>query len=130
MPERREFSRVAVDFPVVLIPTEGQAVEGRLGDISVAGIFVRTESKLERGVFCAVIVRLMGDVAIEGRGEVIRVTEGGLALSLESLNLDSYEHLCNLVSYNADDGERARAEIEAHPGIRRLGTPLPLSPNS
>ncbi len=130
MSDHREFSRVAVNFPVVLVPPSGEPIHGRLGDISVGGISVVTDAKLEVGTLCNVVVRLMDDVAIEGQGEIIRQLSDGLAVELESLSLDSYEHLCNVLLYNAEDSDQIIDEIQAHPGIRRLGTPLPLSPDT
>lgn len=128
--ERREFSRVSVSFPVVFVPEGGEPLDGRIGDISVAGAFILTDAALPVGTRCSIVVHLMGDVAIEGQGEVVRTGPDGVALELESLGLDSYEHLCNLVVYNAEDCDVVREEINAHSGIRRRGTPLPLSPNA
>jgi hypothetical protein len=86
------------------------------------GLFVTADHMFPVGNICQVCLVLeggAGECRIETTGEVVRVSEDGIAIQFEQIDLDSMEHLRKLVLFNADDPEQAEREIEENPGIRR-----------
>ena len=57
-------------------------------------------------------------LGVEVSGEVARKTEGGLAIEFEEIDVESVEHLHNLVLYNSDNPEEVEHEFAEHMGIK------------
>jgi hypothetical protein len=71
---------------------------------------------------CQVRIALGGSenpVIIDAKGKMVRSQEGSLAVEFTELDLDSYQHLQQLIVNNAVDPERAEQEFSAHRGIRK-----------
>lgn len=127
---QREFTRVRTRIPVD-IEHAGGHLEGSTRDISLNGMFVATDGVLAEETPCQAVLHIDGRggaIVIRATGTVIRVLTGGLAIHFQELHeLESYEHLRNLVLYNAADPAMAEQEFETHLGLKRVdpGSPPP-----
>jgi hypothetical protein len=92
-------------------------------DISLSGLRIATKDRpLAEGTACEVEIVLSDAepaVIIEARGTVVRPEPGILAVRLTELDVDSYDHLRQLILNNAADPEKAEREFAAHWGIRK-----------
>jgi hypothetical protein len=80
--------------------------QGSSRDLSLSGIFVYTDQKISVDTPCQVEISLSGTtdpLVLQMDGRIIRNEESGIAITFESIDLDSYTHLKNIVRYNADD---------------------------
>ena len=120
--EKREFVRVPVKMGTT-VRTSGRTIwSGNTLDISMNGLRVATtETVPPEGTFCEVEIVLAeapDPVIIETRGAIVRSAAGTLAVHFTELDIDSYQHLRQLILNNAEDPERAEREFDAHWGIR------------
>lgn len=108
--ERRE--KIRVDFATkVTITTQKSkiTVNGSSNDLSLSGIFVKTNEDIPEGTQCEVEVWLTGmeeEIALKMQGYVVRKVKGGLAVAFETIDIDSYTHLKNIIRYNTDDPDK------------------------
>lgn len=117
--ERRRRTRVVFTTEVELTSGDQTVRSSRSRDVSMTGIFIYTDQRLEPGSVCEITVRLQGassDLRLTAQGRVARVTEDGLAVEFTSLDLDSYVHLRNLIVYNAEDPDGILEEV-SHPFV-------------
>ena len=103
--ERRRHIRVDFSTRIVLMAgdTEIEA-RGSSKDLSLKGVFVNTDKKVEAGSECNVKIFLsggIGEIELAMKARVARVIDTGLGLSFESMDVDSYTHLKNIVLYNS-----------------------------
>jgi hypothetical protein len=92
-------------------------------NLSLGGVAVATEEPFPPGAACHVALLLDGGedvVRCDLEGVVVRSTAGatGIAFS-EVAGLESFEHLHNLLLYNASDPERIVGEFGHFLGLRR-----------
>jgi hypothetical protein len=120
---QREFTRVRTRIPVD-IDHAGGRIEGSTQDISLNGMFVATDATLAANTPCQAVLHIDGRggaIVIRANGAVIRTLSGGIALHFNELvELDSYEHLRNLILYNASDPAQAEQEFDSHLGLKRV----------
>lgn len=121
---RRTFTRVSVHVGVRLLDADGGVVlEGLLNDVALGGLSVdATSDDLVVGdsVSVAIALHTEAEWDILASGKVVRADETGTAVTIEAItNPESYEHLRNLVLYNAPEPDRVEDEIHRHSGISR-----------
>jgi hypothetical protein len=113
--ERRKKTRVQFTTQVIVKTEESEIVtEANSEDISIKGIFVNTEKKIPAGTSCDVKILLTGTstrLALNIKGVITRQDETGLGIVFDSMDLDSYIHLKNIVLYNASDPEDIEREM-------------------
>ena len=118
--EHRDFTRVHVSAEAT-VSAEGKTVSGKMDDISMKGGFLHCGETLPEGGSCDIALTLRGgaeDISISARGHVVRSSAEGMALEFGSIDPESYEHLRNLVRYNAGDESRAdRIDDELHDSL-------------
>ena len=114
--ERRHFYRVSPHMDVRLEPDGRGAISGHIENVSLQGILVACGASLPTGSTCRVHISLgvaEEAASIRGRATIVRMEARGLAMQFTELDdPESYRHLRNLVTYNADDPERVDQEIE------------------
>lgn len=106
MENNRRFSRVIVPLDVVLAADGGVSVTGMLRDIAIQGAFITCEPILKLGAPVQVKILLHGgleDIPVMARAEVVRREENGLGLHFTEIEIDSVEHLRNIIAYNAEE---------------------------
>jgi hypothetical protein len=59
--EQRKYHRVPVNLGVTCIPTDGEAIEGSVKDISVGGMFVECEKQLP---FASTVTLVLAGLAV------------------------------------------------------------------
>jgi len=117
--EKRDFSRVPVEFAVTVEAGEGRIIESDASkDVSMRGLFVVTDDRLPSGEACSVTIHLGESHRIGLSGHVRRTTAEGFAVEFSSIPIEDYEHLRNLVLYNSEQAERIEAELDEHLGPR------------
>ncbi len=109
----RKFSRV--NFKVdATIKTAERQFRGDVKDLSMSGMFMLTTERLHMGTPVDIAIILTGsapEIHVGFSGEVSRVDENGLGITFKKMDLDSYTHLKNIISYNIDDAEKVTEEI-------------------
>jgi hypothetical protein len=104
--ERRRYTRV--DFSTRILLNAGGIeiqADGSTRDLSLKGVYITTRERIPLGAECRVTILLSGGletISLSMKARVARVEETGLGLSFESMDLDSYTHLKNILMYNSD----------------------------
>ncbi|HIJ81684.1 MAG TPA: PilZ domain-containing protein [Desulfuromonadales bacterium] len=109
----RKFSRVKFNVEATIRSGE-RSFRGWVENLSMTGLFLVTEERLPEGEHVEIEVELTGSmplVTVSCNGRVLRATENGIAFVFEKLELESYLHLKNIVSYNLDDPDKVMEEI-------------------
>lgn len=107
--EKRKHSRVGFTTVIqILLEADGKKIKlkGSSKDLSLKGLFINTEDKLSSGTKCSITVCLTGgidNIELLMKGTVVRVTDNGMGIVFDSMGVDTYSHLKNLVQYNSID---------------------------
>ncbi len=109
----RKFSRV--NFHVAaIIKTAGRQFQGEVDNLSMTGMLLDTDERLAEGEQVAITIVLTGtepEISVDFGGTVSRLCEDGMGFTFDTIDLDSYMHLKNIISYNSDDAETVMEEI-------------------
>ncbi len=102
--EKRRRERADFETEVYLKVGDSEyRVKGSSKDLSIKGVFVYTDADIPLKSKCHVEIVLTGTIdsfKLQMEGTVIRKNEDGMAIVFESIDLDSYTHLKNLLMYN------------------------------
>ncbi len=102
--ERRQKTRVHFKTTVCLRTEWGDyTASSRSRDISLDGIFLKTDAPLEISQLCDLNISISGTsskLELTVKGRVVRLEEKGVAIKFTEFDIDSYIHLKNLVLYN------------------------------
>jgi c-di-GMP-binding flagellar brake protein YcgR len=108
--EKRRYSRVGFSTAIeILIQADGKEtrLKGNSKDLSLKGIFVDAGTGFAPGTNCLVNVYLTGGIdkiELQMKGTVVRMSDHGMGLIFDSMDVDTYSHLKNIVYYNSSDG--------------------------
>lgn len=109
----RKFSRV--NFRVdATIKTAERQFHGEVKDLSMSGMYMLTSEQLHLGDSVEITIILTGtspEINVDFSGDVSRIDENGIGFTFKMMDLESYTHLKNIVSYNIDDAEKVTEEI-------------------
>ncbi|MFK5953438.1 MAG: PilZ domain-containing protein [Desulfobacterium sp.] len=106
---RRKFDRVEFSTPIkIILDIDGKAVElsGCSKDLSLKGIYIDTRRRFKPGTACSVKIHLTGsskEIELIMQASITRETAKGMGISFDSMDVDSYAHLKNIVKYNCMD---------------------------
>jgi hypothetical protein len=119
----REFTRVPIKVWVEVRTEDTVIKTHETHDLSMVGISLQHQGKtLSVGTLCDVSVFLEGvepAIHVDMKGKIGRVTETDLCIEFSEVELESYEHLQNLVRYNSKDIDIVDKEIGEHAGLKR-----------
>jgi len=107
--ERRRKSRVQFMAQVRLKPENDMLLlEADVKNISMNGMYVISDMKVPVGTMCEIEIVLSGlsdefDVSL--RGKVVRHDQDGFAVEFEAVDIDSLQHLKNIIMYNSGEEE-------------------------
>ena len=107
--ERRKYKRVEFVTSISVIIDAGEKkidINGGLKDLSLKGVFILTEKKAPIGSPCAVKIFLSGakdDIELSIKGSIARTESDGVGIAFDSIDIDSFTHLKNIVKYNSDN---------------------------
>ncbi len=105
--ERRKTDRVGFTTAIgIVIVADGKEVnvQGSSQDLSLKGIFVNTQKKIANGTKCSIKVSLSGsieEIVLKMKATVVRKTDKGIGIAFNSMDVDTYTHLKNIVQYNS-----------------------------
>jgi hypothetical protein len=120
--DRRQFQRVPFRAEVTVRAAGRTLRSGSTLDLSMNGILLEAaEAPPAEGTPCDIAITLTGSdplVTISARGFIVRSGPGTLAARLSEVDLDSYQHLRQLILHNAADPDQAERELSDHQGIR------------
>jgi hypothetical protein len=118
---QREFTRVTINASTVIRSGETVIAGAPTHTLSMKGMSIQTDQRLPVGTPCEfTIVLVAGEVEIQAEGAVVSHLADGMAfLFTKIVGLESFEHLRNLVYYNAPDVEQVESEFSSHAGIRK-----------
>lgn len=125
---QREFTRVRTRIPVD-VEVGGKVVTGTIRDLSLNGMWMATPTPPPEEATCRVTLHLDGRggaIVVRADGYVVRSVADGFAMHFqELLEVESYEHLRNLILYNAEDPAQAEQEFDSHLGLKRIDPAAP-----
>ena len=118
---QREFTRVTINASTVIRSGETVIAGAPTHTLSMKGMSIQTDQRLPVGTPCEfTIVLVPGEVEIQAEGAVVSHLADGMAfLFTKIVGLESFEHLRNLVYYNAQDVAQVESEFSSHAGIRK-----------
>ncbi len=120
---KREFSRVPIQLDVEILSPQPAPSSCQVKDVSLKGLYLLCANPLPVGSDCRVALLLGGGetpVRIEIGGTVAREDPAGMGLEITAIvGVESFEHLQNLVRYNAMDPDRVEQEFAEHVGLKR-----------
>jgi hypothetical protein len=120
---QREFTRVPFHITVELTHNQAPPLTCQVRDISLNGLYLVCEHPLPVGSECRVALllgRAEEPIQITASGTVTRVDDSGMGVEItEIIGLESFEHLRNLVLYNASQPEQVEEEFHTHIGLKR-----------
>ena len=118
---QREFTRVLVAARTVIKAGGATLSPSQTHSLSMKGMSIQCRERLTMGTECDIsIILVEGEVEIQVQGAVVAHLPDGMAFQFSKiLGLESFEHLRNLVYYNAQNVEQVETEFQAHTGIRK-----------
>ena len=121
VPNQRRVSRLPVQLFAEIRHDDICLSSNKTHDVSMKGLFVHTGKTLPIGTPCQVRLILegtQGGASIEVSGQVVRVTNAGMAVEFHESDLESYQHLRSLILFNSPNVAQAEKELDAHPGFK------------
>jgi len=109
----RKFSRVNFKVSATITVAKHQ-FQGSVENLSMNGMFLITSERLAIGDAVEITIYLTGsdpEISVGFSGRTSRVTNEGFGFTFEKIDLDSYTHLKNIVTYNMIDSEKVMEEI-------------------
>jgi hypothetical protein len=76
---------------------------GSSTDLSLKGMFIRTQDVFPSGTQCLISVYLTGGIdkiELQMKGTIVRSNDEGMGITFDSMDVDTYSHLKNIVYYN------------------------------
>ncbi len=117
---QRQYSRSKVSISATLTPENGDAFSVEVVDLSMSGMFLHTDHRLEAGSKCQVSI-LLGhfkhELPILADAVVVRSIENGIALRFESVRLESFTSMQDVIVEHAEDPAQAALECSSHGGF-------------
>jgi hypothetical protein len=107
--DRRNHERVEFLTSLNVIIDTGDKkleVKGDSKDLSLKGIFLITSEKVPVGSLCSVRIFLTGsndDIELNIQGVVARAEHKGIGINFDSMDIDSFTYLKNIIKYNSDN---------------------------
>ena len=107
--DRRRHKRVEFSTQIrVLLDADDRQIDlvGDSKDLSLKGIYILTDEKVAEGTKCSLKIFLTGgveDIELKMESTVARADEKGLGITFDSMDVDSFTHLKNIVKYNTID---------------------------
>jgi PilZ domain len=111
--EKRALTRVAFDIDATITYQE-HTFSGKVNNLSLKGMFILTTEKVKLQDTIQVIIHLAGETSeleINLTGTVVRITDEGIGVQFEKVDLDSFIHLRNIVAYNSGDEDKVMDEF-------------------
>lgn len=120
---QRDFTRVAIEVEADVGTNGSATIAARARDLSISGVFLASDDAPKLGTRVELTLFLggrKGGVEIDIEGKVARTTDEGFAVRFTRIvGAESFEHLRNLVLYNAADrADDVHRELDEHLGLK------------
>lgn len=112
--ERRKDSRVTFTTTIDLCFHDETIHNCSTRDLSCKGVFVPGLKHRQNGDQCRLVIRLTGtepDQLIEVKGEIVRKTSDGCGFHFKQMDLDSFQHLKNIVYFNSNTPDQLNEDF-------------------
>lgn len=113
MERQRRFTRV--DFTVnALIKGEDAVFRGEVANLSLHGIFIKTDQFLPVGSLVEITICLtevQPEVVIHVNAVIVRSDARGIAFQFAKIDVDSFTHLRSIIAYQKGDGDAIMEEF-------------------
>lgn len=106
--DNRQFRRMAFNA-TVLIKHEETSFTGKVENLSLRGLFVKTDQKIPLNETVTISLSFTGsnaDLSLGMEGKVVRVTDDGIGLNFKKVSIDSLEKSMSECSICTDDSCR------------------------
>lgn len=121
----RSFTRVPVHIRALIEPVGYEPAEGVVRDLSLNGVSVACQTLATPGTSCGVTLLLSTGaqpIPIRAHGTVARRDLQVVAIRIDGVDPDDFQHFSNLVLYNAPDPntfeEEVETRVEEQPALR------------
>jgi hypothetical protein len=104
--ERREYARFGRKIHIKVKSASGLLLDGLTEDLSVTGLYLKTDTPLPVGATCVVTMWVAEDDStepIERKGEIIRSDENGVAIEFRSLDRENVQSFLDLLGGETED---------------------------
>lgn len=113
--------RASFDTEIVIKKDDKIIVSNHTRDISLNGIFVVTKDRLEVDTICDLTIALNSHVTslnLRLKAKIVRHSDDGMAVHFEEMELETYQHLKNIVLYNSENPEDFLQQCDERPGFK------------
>ena len=106
---RRKHIRVGFTTDIhIILDADGKQIKlkGSSKDLSLKGLFVNTQTRITAQTKCFVKIYLSGgtsDIELSINATIVRETDSGVGIIFDSMDVETYSHLKNIVYYNSVD---------------------------
>lgn len=100
--EKRTDTRIHFDVRGA-VEHNGITYSGDIDNLSMKGMFLNTHAPVPAGSEVKIRIHLSGassDLVVNINGKVARSDNTGMGLTFDRIDLDSYTHLRNIITYN------------------------------
>ena len=119
--EKRSNTRITFGVGATL-KYKGKSFKSKVVDLSLKGVLLKTENEIPKDSKVKVGISMEGSTSklkINVEGIVARSTKANTAITFTSIDLDSFIHLKNIVSYNEGNEDKIMNEF-----YRKVGSPV------
>ncbi len=105
--EQRKHTRVPFHAEAI-VKCRDIVIKGKVENLSMKGMLLNTNCELNDDDMLEITILLTGSssqLSVNLMGNVIRRTDTGMAIAFKEMDLDSFIHLRNIISYNSDDAD-------------------------
>jgi hypothetical protein len=121
--EKRNCTRVLFQSEAVVLYKD-QTLRGKVENLSLNGMFLRVDEKIPLNEVAEIEILLSGassKLSISLQGVVVRQDEGGMAIQLVGMDLDSFVHFKNIITYITGEEREIMNEFHKYVARRNLG---------
>lgn len=113
--EKRRNTRINFETQVI-VKTANKEITAVANskNISMKGIFIETHEKIPVGTECDIQILLSGTsskLSLSMNGKVVRQIASGIGIAFNTIEIDSFFHLRNLIMYNSSDPDAIENEL-------------------
>jgi hypothetical protein len=120
--DRREFTRVSLHIRAEIEFEDQTKICGESFDLSLKGLSIEGGDPSLVGKKCKATIVLNAppeDLRLETSGIVDQHIQGRLVVTFSGIEVESFDHLRNLVLYNAADRQKVEMEFQQHIGLKK-----------
>jgi hypothetical protein len=121
--EKRNCTRVLFQSEAIVLYKD-QTLRGKVENLSLNGLFLRVDDKIPLNEVVEIEILLSGassKLSVNLQGMVVRQDEDGMAIQLIGMDLDSFIHFKNIITYITGEEREIMNEFHKYVARRNLG---------